>query len=320
MFVIIAVIVVIIIIFAISNRGEKITHHHAKPHFDQIKNTVSVTTTRSNAKYEIHKIVSNNHGDLGETDPDEIVYKGHDTDPPATTTSTVLVATMVNTFSNGTKISVPLPGNGLDYDVSSLVVTAPTNDGRIGTTAPVSSNQLDVRPYTVTFPIGNYGTSSPPLPTISGLNNWHVSVIPGSIVSITDVNVSPADMNKIDADNFTFLTLQCTVVEEGTTFFCPNVNDIINYFSVGDPRNPVGPISGNNGTFCFLNPDMGMGLGNACVIPNLLMNVSFTLTLTGGVGGDQFMMENPITFTLTIDERPLSASPPPCGTTNCPPN
>ncbi len=303
-FVIIVVIVIIILIVAISNRGDVITHHHAKPHFDQPKNVMRLTASDHITNYTVFKVVMNDHSEETDQDCIETTYKGHE--PDLSTTNLVPIAFYNNTASHGTDVVIPLDGLSEQNDPSHLILEGSRTDGRIETIATTTSTLSSKRIYTVTFPAGNYGLPPPdsaesgpfkPIPIISGLKNFNVSVIPGSLLSITNVVVAPIDSGKIDEENFFFLSNPCS---NGT---CGNVNIFANY-------TPLLFSSNNNVTYCFRNPNNG----STCVIPNLLMNASFAPKLTG-VGFNPFVLLNPITVTLMIESSSLVN---PCGTTPCP--
>ncbi len=215
-FVIIIVIVVIIIIVAFSNKGDEITHHHAKPHFDQPKNVMRIKTSRHIRNYKVFKVVMNDHSE--QTDPEETVYKGHE--PDLSATNLVQIGAFNNTVAHGTDVAIPLDGEVNNHDPGQLIVEGTTTNGRIDTLATTTSNTSNIRTYTVTFQAGSYRPPIPPL--ITGIDTFHITIKKGSKVSITNLVISPADTGNIDTNLFSLLS--CGVTGLGD-FVCDDINN-----------------------------------------------------------------------------------------------
>ena len=301
---IIVVIVIIIIIVAISNRSEEITHHHTKPHFDQPKNVMRITASDHIRTYNVFKVVMNDHSE--ETDQ---VFKGHEVDN--STTSLVQIGTIDNTVPHGTTIEIPLDGEPNDQDPASTLVQGVKIDGGIETTPPVTATQSTVRSHTVKFPAGNYGLPppfpgqdpsipAPPLPIISDINHFYITINKGSTVSIANVNVMLGDSGKIDEENIFFLG--CGLINP--PFTCSDPTDYASYGPL-----PSGLVVNNPSVYCFTED------GVPCISDVLSKNTSFALKFIGSTNND-FILINDITFDLIIDESSINNNAP-CGTKTC---
>ncbi len=259
-FVIIVVIIVIIIIVAISNRGDEITHHHAKPHFNQPKNVMRIKTSKHIRSYKVFKVVMNDHSQ---------VYKGHEVDN--STTKLVQVGEIDNTFPHGTDVTIPLDGEVNDHDPGQIFVEGTTIDGRIDTLATVSFDLSDVRTYTITF------SASSPRPLISsfgsglGPNTFHITVKPGSILTFTAPQSLPPGVDVI--------LLNC-----GNSDVPCVVEDYNTYGPLGPSKKII--LNGNiiycseNGDICFNeNPPLNENVSFGALETSVMEEIIFTITI-----------------------------------------
>ena len=310
---VIVVILVIIIIVAISNRGEEITHHHAKPHFDQPKNVMRIKASKQYINYTVFKLVTNDHSEQTDQDEIETVYKGHE--PDNSTTKKVQVGTFVNT-QHGTTVEIPLVGNGIDNDAGQLITVGTKNCGTTDSFTTETSNPIIIREYTVMFPPGNYSPSpdnSPPTPNITNVNSttgpnmFHITVSPGSNIVVGTPKVFDVDKNKVSG-NF---VISCGILGIGVQPVCKDSSKYADYFACPCPTSFT---TGTNVTkYCLINPNTFGDPVVSCSSDSLSTNVSFTLNFPNFPNvTDPFTLIKPVTSIITIDSSP-SLGVNPCG-------
>ena len=197
-----------------------------------------------------------------------------------------------------------MTGEVNDHDDGQLVVEGSTTDGRIDTLATVSSNTSPIRQYTVTFPAGDYSTNARPVPNISSLNTFHVTVSPGSNIFVGDpVTSSGEDSQRVQSID----VLSCGTLGFGPAVPCVDINDYAGY----------GPLPAfttiNTTKYCLSNPNPPFDM---CSSGTLSVYASFGPRFFQDLPPDQlFVLINPVTSIIRIESPSLVTNP--CGN-KCP--